>query len=165
MLDFLLHNILYQRICKMMEDEKLFLKKDLKITELATRIGTNRTYVSSCINHHSGVSFSDFIHRYRIEYAMTILAKDKETSMAEVAEHQSHSWRSRIWLWGCGQIDLSFGRHGVFQTHERGLCQILQHGLSRTCRLRSERSADGCAGWNWNYRSEIIKKKKILHGF
>lgn len=80
------HDILYQRICKLMEDEKLFLNKDLKITELATRIGTNRTYVSSCINHHSGVSFSDFIHRYRIEYAMTILAKDKETSMAEVAE-------------------------------------------------------------------------------
>lgn len=66
---------LYASICKAMEEEKLFLKPDLKITDLLLTVGSNRTYVSNCINRQSGCSFSEFVHGYRIRYALTLMEK------------------------------------------------------------------------------------------
>lgn len=77
-------DILYSSILKVMEEKHLFLKPDLKITELVSEVGSNRTYVSNCINRNSGCSFSEFVHRYRISYAISLMEKGK-SSMSEIA--------------------------------------------------------------------------------
>ena len=57
------------RIDALMENRQLFRTPGLKITDLATELGTNRTYVSNCINRMKGQSFSDFVNAYRVRYA------------------------------------------------------------------------------------------------
>lgn len=78
-------DVLYASILKAMEEKRLFLKRDLKITDLVSEVGSNRTYVSNCINRNSGSSFSEFVHRYRIRYAISLMEK-RESSLSEIAD-------------------------------------------------------------------------------
>lgn len=55
---------------KLMQNEKLFLNKDLTISKVAKRLETNRTYLSEEIRQHFGCNFSDYIKQYRIKEAM-----------------------------------------------------------------------------------------------
>ena len=62
-----------------MEQDNLFLDPDLSIISLAEKMGTNRTYVSKAIKDAKGCNFSDYINRYRLDYAveqMKSLPKD-----------------------------------------------------------------------------------------
>ena len=60
---------LQERIVKLMEEEQLFRKPDLRIADFATRLHTNTTYISACINSQMGLSFPRFVSQYRIRYA------------------------------------------------------------------------------------------------
>ena len=77
---------LFNTIVEKMEKEKLFLQPGLSVVDLAKSIGSNRTYVSTSINTHSGKSFALFVNTYRVEYAKTIMEKDGKLSIAQVAE-------------------------------------------------------------------------------
>lgn len=70
---------------RMMEEQQLYLKPDIKINELALQVGTCRTYLSAYLNQELGVSFSDYINRQRIEYAKGLMAQSPDLSIAEVA--------------------------------------------------------------------------------
>ena len=62
-----------------MEQDNLFLDPDLSIISLAEKMGTNRTYVSKAIKDAKGCNFSDYVNRYRLDYAveqMKSLPKD-----------------------------------------------------------------------------------------
>ncbi len=71
-------------ISQLMEHEQLFLDSDLKLTDLATRLNTNRNVVSACINTQLGCSFSQFISNYRVEHAKQLLRQHPDIKMAEV---------------------------------------------------------------------------------
>ncbi|WP_372775460.1 helix-turn-helix domain-containing protein [Mangrovibacterium sp.] len=75
-------------LIKLLEEEKLYLNSEIRITELCKRMITNRTYLSRLINEEFGLSFSDFINSYRVRYAGELLAADKDEtlSIAQVAE-------------------------------------------------------------------------------
>ena len=75
---------LMSRISQQMEHEQLFLDSDLKLTDLATRLNTNRSVVSACINTQLGCSFSQFISNYRVEHAKKLLRQHPDIKMAEV---------------------------------------------------------------------------------
>ena len=79
--------ILSARLKRLMEEEQLFRQKDLHISDIAVHLGSNRTYVSNHINQELGLSFSDYINRYRIRYAQRMMT-DSETdlSMIEISE-------------------------------------------------------------------------------
>ena len=67
---------LLDRICALMESRQLFRTPGLKITDLATELGSNRTYISNCINRLKGESFSDFVNAYRVRYAQSLLLRN-----------------------------------------------------------------------------------------
>ena len=75
---------LQTRITDLVEEKQLFLIKDLKITDIARELGTNATYISACINGQMGVSFPEFISRYRVEYALKLMQEHPEMSSVEV---------------------------------------------------------------------------------
>lgn len=56
-----------------MENDNLFLHTDLSIVSLAEAIGTNRTYVSKAIKDAKGCNFSDYVNRYRLDYAVDMM--------------------------------------------------------------------------------------------
>ena len=77
-------NDLQTRITDLVEEKQLFLIKDLKITDIARELGTNATYISACINGQMGISFPEFISRYRVEYALKLMQEHPEMSSVEV---------------------------------------------------------------------------------
>ena len=79
-------NDLLTRITELVEGKQLFLVKDLKISDIARELGTNATYISACINGQMGVSFPEFISRYRVEYAQKLMQEHPEMSSIEVWE-------------------------------------------------------------------------------
>jgi len=51
----------------LIEEEELYMNPTLSIKELASRIGTNRTYLSQYFTHVQQTTFYDYINRLRIE--------------------------------------------------------------------------------------------------
>lgn len=79
-------NDLQTRITQLVEEKQLFLIKDLKISDIARELGTNATYISACINGQMGISFPEFISRYRVEHAIKLMQEHPEMSSVEVWE-------------------------------------------------------------------------------
>ena len=65
--------MLMERIRVLMEEEMLFRKKDLRISDVAKGAGSNRTYVSNYMNRELKLSFSDYINTYRVRYAQSLM--------------------------------------------------------------------------------------------
>ena len=79
--------ILGRRLKQVMEEDQLFRQKDLHITDVAIQLGTNRTYVSKYINQELEVSFSDYINRYRVSFAQSLLTNTESAlSILEISE-------------------------------------------------------------------------------
>lgn len=70
----------------LMLDDRFYLKKGLKITDLASRTGLCRTYVSNYINQSKGESFSDYVNRLRVEEAKSVLDRDKSVKLIVLAD-------------------------------------------------------------------------------
>lgn len=66
--------VIYDRICKLMEDDKLYKEPQLNRERLATMLGTNRTYLSAIIKEKSGMNYQQFINSFRIQEAIRILS-------------------------------------------------------------------------------------------
>ncbi|MDD3038694.1 AraC family transcriptional regulator [Bacteroides sp.] len=50
--------------------ERLFLNKELSLELLARILDTNRSYLSSAVNSHSGSNFNQWLNDYRIQYIL-----------------------------------------------------------------------------------------------
>lgn len=76
---------LCERIDELMEEEKLYLKCDLRISDITSRLHTNRNYIYNAINREMGISFADFVNQHRIEYATKLMREQPELQMNEVS--------------------------------------------------------------------------------
>lgn len=77
-------NQLMQRIEALMEEQHLYLNSDLKMGDVAAKLGVHQNEVSACINNCKGYSFSQFINGYRVTYAQQLLRDHPEKKMAQV---------------------------------------------------------------------------------
>ncbi|MBQ9561495.1 MAG: helix-turn-helix transcriptional regulator [Prevotella sp.] len=68
----------------MMNDEQLFLKPDLRISDVADLLHTNRNYIYKAINSDMQTSFSDYVNRKRIGYAIQLMKDNPSASAAEI---------------------------------------------------------------------------------
>ena len=82
---------LMTRICQVMDEERPYLRSDLKLQDLAVRLQTNSSYVSECINSLRGQSFSQFVNTYRIHYAQELLRQQPDLKTAIVASKSGFS--------------------------------------------------------------------------
>ncbi|OYT16225.1 MAG: hypothetical protein B7C24_08850 [Bacteroidetes bacterium 4572_77] len=65
------------KILKLMEDDKIFIQKDLSVSMFAAYCNTNPKYISQTINSVFGQQFNSFINEYRIKYACRLLMQEK----------------------------------------------------------------------------------------
>ena len=72
------------RICTLMEEQKLYLNSELKLNDVADALNTNRNLISSCINSQQGISFSQFVNGYRVEYAKDLIRHKPDMKIFEV---------------------------------------------------------------------------------
>ena len=74
-----------RRISLLFDKDQIFLNPNLKVSDIATEIGTNRTYVSAFFNKEAECTFYDYVNRYRIEYACNLLTNSEE-NIVQIAE-------------------------------------------------------------------------------
>ena len=65
---------LFAKICDAMESSRLYLNPDLRMEDLISVCGSNRSYISGCINQVTGMSFPEFVNSYRVHYAQMLLS-------------------------------------------------------------------------------------------
>lgn len=75
---------LMARISQLMEEQKLYLNSELKLSDIAKALNTNRYYVSDCINSHGNGSFTQFVNAYRIAYAQNLMRQQPDMKISEV---------------------------------------------------------------------------------
>lgn len=75
---------LMRRICQLMEQQQLYLNPNLKLTDLATALGTNRSVISNCINSQRDSSFPHFVNTYRVAHAQNLLRNQPDLKVAQV---------------------------------------------------------------------------------
>jgi YesN/AraC family two-component response regulator len=69
---------------RVMEEEKLYLIHDFRLTDLIERMKTNREYVYRAVNVGMGMSFSQMVNRKRIEYAVELLKQQPDKDITEL---------------------------------------------------------------------------------
>lgn len=75
-----------EKLKVLMEDEQLFRNKDLRIADVASALGTNTTYLSTCLNGELNTTFPAFVTGYRIRYAQELMRKAPTMRLSQVAE-------------------------------------------------------------------------------
>lgn len=66
--------------------EQLFLKQGIRISDIATMLETNRTYVSRLVNNTYNMSFSDYMNTLRIDYAEQYLMHHRDAKQSDIAQ-------------------------------------------------------------------------------
>ena len=80
-----MQQLMMEKVCRMMEEEQLYLNSKLKVQHVAERLGTNRTYLSGCINTVKGYSFTQLVNAYRVEHAQRLLRQQPDMKIVTVA--------------------------------------------------------------------------------
>ena len=65
--------------------EQLFLKQGIRLSDIATMLDTNRTYISRLVNNTYNMSFSDYINTLRIDYAEQYLLHNRDAKQSDIA--------------------------------------------------------------------------------
>ncbi len=63
-----------EKLEKLFDDKKIYIKPDLTLNKLAKCLSTNRVYLSQIINKEFGKNYSEFINEYRINEAILMLS-------------------------------------------------------------------------------------------
>lgn len=90
-----------QTIIRLIEDKELFKQPDIKISDIARLLGTNRTYISEALNKGMGLSFSELINKYRTECAKELILQSikegSEINMLVILEQSGFSAESSFY--------------------------------------------------------------------
>lgn len=69
---------------KLLEKDQVYKDPDLRLSDVALMLGTNRTYLSRTVNDEMNTTFCDLINDYRVKHAKSLLEKtDEKTSLLE----------------------------------------------------------------------------------
>jgi len=75
------------KLLHLMDEERLFLDPDLTLNKLSLRLRVHYNHLSRIINERFGLSYNDFINKYRIEEARKRLTstEEKESTVLDIA--------------------------------------------------------------------------------
>ncbi len=71
---------------KVMMENMLFLNPKLQITEVASAIYTNRTYLSNYLNKYLNTTFCDYVNTFRVNMACKLLMENRKQTLERIAE-------------------------------------------------------------------------------
>ena len=89
-----LNEDLLEEMSRLIQEKELFLRKDLRVADIAQELATNQTYVSMLVNNLSGDNFATMIGGYRIRYAQKLMREHPEMVHADVAEASGFASRT-----------------------------------------------------------------------
>lgn len=77
-----------------MEEDKPFLSADFSLPDLAEKVGTTVHVLSQVINSGLGKSFFEMTAEYRVEEAKSLLIRQKNIKVEEIAEQVGYNSKS-----------------------------------------------------------------------
>lgn len=77
-----------------MEEEALYLNPKVTLADLASSVGTNRTYLSEYLNKSLNMSFYEYINSFRVKKAVEIMAESPRLTLNEIAEKSGFNSQS-----------------------------------------------------------------------
>ena len=86
---------LKQKIVALVESEKLFLRQDITIFDIAEQLDSNSKYVSQAINGYLNKSFIVFINEYRVEASKGFLIDSKNDNFTIEGIGQMAGFKSK----------------------------------------------------------------------
>ena len=75
---------LMQRICKLLEEDNLYLQNPIRQSDIASRLGVSIAAISSSISSCRGISYAQLLAEYRIRYAQELLSNNPDLKIAAV---------------------------------------------------------------------------------
>ena len=75
-----------ERLLDYLESTKEYLNPDIRITDVANKIYTNKSYLSNVIHSKLDKNFIQLIHYYRIKEAINIFSQDPSITMGQLCE-------------------------------------------------------------------------------
>ncbi len=80
--------IIYTKIIELFEHKEIFLNIELSQTMIAAKLNVRPTSISKTINKYHGHNYNDFVNKYRIKYAQTLLSSSvyDKYSIAGIAQ-------------------------------------------------------------------------------
>lgn len=69
-------DVLYEKLNFLFSRDQIFKDPELRLSDVAIKLGTNRTYVSRLINDRADKTFCDFVKEFRISHAESLLKSD-----------------------------------------------------------------------------------------
>ena len=85
---------LYAQLLSLMQEEELFKDPDITRDTLASRLGTNRTYLADAVKVCCGQTIGDFVNHHRLRWAAEALSRNTELSVSAVGEDAGFNSRS-----------------------------------------------------------------------
>lgn len=87
-------NPLFQQLEEYMLKEEAYKDPNINREALASTLGTNRQYLGSAIKEETGLTFTGYINRYRLENARKLLLENKDISIDDIIVECGYSSRS-----------------------------------------------------------------------
>jgi len=79
------YELIYDKFRQMLESDKVFLDPELRVTKVAAKLYTNRTYLAKAIKFKTGRNFCHVVNQYRVREAMRVYVNDPHLTVEQLA--------------------------------------------------------------------------------
>lgn len=87
--------ILFNKLEELMQTQQLYKNQQMKKDDVVANLNTNRTYLSVAVSKCAdGITFTEYINRYRLRYAANLLTTKDDLNINEVGEESGFNSRS-----------------------------------------------------------------------
>ena len=101
---------LKDRLCTILEHEKLYLNPNLRVGDVAERLYTNKSYLAQTIKIKMGKNFCQLVHYYRVREAMRLYAQNPNLTINQLCR--------RVGFKSMTTFNTAFGRNTGFTPAE-----------------------------------------------
>lgn len=83
-------------LLKLFDTQKPYRRYDIKVQDVASLIGTNKTYLSRALNKRLSKNFSQFVNAYRIKDVCEAFIKDSSQDLRDIADNYGFNSQSNF---------------------------------------------------------------------
>lgn len=87
-------NSIFKQLEKYMFENEAYKDPNINREELAISLNTNRQYLSSAIKDETGLTFTNYINKYRLDNARKLLLEDDKAAIDDIIIESGFSSRS-----------------------------------------------------------------------
>lgn len=77
-------NALEKKLVHIIKEERIYLDEDIRLPDVSEELGISVHQLSFFLNNHLGMNFNNYINRFRVEEAKSMLINDPSRSVVSV---------------------------------------------------------------------------------